>query len=863
MPKSRSKNVAPVSADGVASAGVGSEGIGAAGTSQSPSTGPTNSQLQATLAANRTDPGFKGDLPSFQRRMEGSFGASLSNVKIVGGDAGQAGLAAGAVAMTRGSSVWVGEAFAAMGASEQEQVLAHELAHVMQQRPGAAGEGGTPGAGDGAVEADANTAAAQAVKGQPAQVTQSTGSGESHEFDLRGTLSAIGDGAMDLAMRQIENAGQLIAFIGRFGEAAARKAIDFLVTHKVEIVVGLLTLNPGTGLIVYALRKLPAERITAFLRSSEVATAARIVGIAIAAGAIAVIAVPLFALGPAVGPILKELSGPTLVLLYRHAPEEMRRYVQQLLVEGWPVGLGLEMDGAIGATFGYPVYLGAEAFFSVSHASAGNFKLRRGGILTEAFDTGVGAGGFVGLGGRGGGRGAGGQEGGMGIGAEAAAQFQAGLKQVVLQEFDFPVTQDTAFGSFLIGVLQLDTSASMSILSLFSSTIRSFNPMSYNTMTKIELKEFAEGNALAQAGVRTAGANTQQGSGTWNNQEGARDNGTTRWWQRWMSAGVFANLRGELTQGMEQRNLEFTTDSEGVRVPSVMEVDVYGEGTAAASIVHAIPVISQALPQLPRFDGGGGIRVTWRITGGPNDTEPVIAEPRWQIYAKTGEMDRYNGAASETSLAIGNVTADTFSSVETFLASIQAGSTFKRRFSVGTQLGRKYFLAAQRQGAFNVMLGPEYRNYGFRIEGYLDLESMLSADQVRSIFRSIINASSRYTQAGAPLQQLYTDVTTFLSTGTGPPQVTSQLRTMADTLLAGVRKLHLHGLVGLSVAAGAQISAGAKLRLHGRLGGQITMDHDLLSAIGGTVTVDDITTLIRSGAQSVSGALDVPGQGGN
>jgi len=848
VPRSRTKSPSPSPQETV-----GNDGLATVAP-----TGPANSQVQASLAANRTDPGFKGDLPSFQRRMESSFGASLSNVKLVGGDAGQAGLPAGAIALARGSSVWVGEAFAAMGAQGQEQVLAHELAHVMQQR-----QGKTVDPGAGGAEADANTAAAQALAGQQTQVTVGTAGGESHEFDLRGTLSAIGDGAMDLAMRQIEDAAQLIAFLGRFGEAAAKKAIDFLVTHKVEIVVGLLTLNPGTGLLVYALRKLPAERITEFLRSSEVATAARIVGIAIAAGAIAVIAVPLFALGPAVGPILKELSGPTLVLLYRHAPEPMRRYAQELLVEGWPVGLGLEMDGAIGATFGYPVYLGVEAFFSVSHFTAGNFKLRRGGIMTEAFDTGVGAGGFVGLGGRGGGRGAGGQEGGLGIGAEAAAQFQAGLKQVVLQEFDFPVTQDTAFGSFLIALMQADTSASMSILSLFSSTIRSFNPMSYNTMTKIEMKEFAEGNALAQAGVRTGGANTEQGGGTWNNQEGARDNGSTKWWQRWMRAGVFANLRGELTQGMEQRNLEFTTDSEGVRVPSVMEVDVYGEGAAAASIVHAIPVISQALPQLPSFDGGGGIRVTWRITGQPNDTEPVVAEPRWQIYAKTGDMDRYNGAASETSISIGNMTADTFSSVETFLASIQAGSTFKRRFSVGAQLGRKYFLAAKRQGAFNVMLPAEYRSYGFRIEGYMDLESVLSADQVRSIFRSIIAASSRYTEGGAPLQQLYTDVTTFLATGSGPAQVTTQMRTIADTLLSAVRKLHLHGLVGLSVAAGAQVSAGAKLRLHGRLGGQITMDHDLLSSIGGTVTVDDITNLIRNGGQAATGALDVPGDSGN
>lgn len=135
MPRSRTKSPSPSPQETV-----GNDGLATVAP-----TGPANSQVQASLAANRTDPGFKGDLPSFQRRMESSFGASLSNVKLVGGDAGQAGLPAGAIALARGSSVWVGEAFAAMGAQGQEQVLAHELAHVMQQRQGRSVDPG-PGA---------------------------------------------------------------------------------------------------------------------------------------------------------------------------------------------------------------------------------------------------------------------------------------------------------------------------------------------------------------------------------------------------------------------------------------------------------------------------------------------------------------------------------------------------------------------------------------------------------------------------------------------------------------------------------------------------------------------------------------------
>jgi hypothetical protein len=815
------------------------------------------------------------DVGGFLAKMETIFGTSFQDVDVVRGEQARGNVRPGAVATTAGNTIYLGELFARLPIPQQEHALAHELTHVVQQSAG-----GGPG---GHAEADADAAASAAVAGKTPDVGAGITPGAAHDITLGQVWDSTGGAALgwagdrlsdagEWALDRITDAGQLVAYIGRFGESLGRRAIDWLAEHRVEIVVSFLTLNPSTALLVYALRKLPAERIAAWIRSIDVKQAGRIVGIVLLAGAVVVIAPAVTALGPAALPLLKELSGPALVLLWRYAPEGMRELLKTKLVESWPVGVGLELDGAIGATFGYPIYLGAEAFFSVSHFVRGGFKLRRGGILRVAADTGVGAGGFVGLGGggssgRGGdggaGGGGGGQRGGLGIGAEAGAQAQAGIKTMVIQEFDFPVAEDDAFLSFVITTLQADQSTSMTVLSGLSTGFRRVNPMSYNTSTRFEVKGYGEANAGASAGLRTGGADTQQGRDTWTRDQGARDNGSANWWQRWMSVGIFGRLTAEAGMGVEVRNSEWQQNAEGVRVPGKMEVSLYGEGQVGASIATTVPVIGAALPNF-NWAPGVGVRAKWTLTGTPTDREPRISEPTWEVYTKTGTDDRYDGAASETSIGISNLNAETFRSVDTFLASIRGGAQVKRRFMVGTSLGRRYFSAADRQGAFNTMLPAEYRRYGFRIEGYVDLEAHLGIDQIREIFRAITTVYRRYQSGGEPLRQLYVDVMQFLSTGRAPPEVSAQAERIANAVLAGLDKLHLHGLVGLSVAAGGQLSAGAKVRLHGRVGAQITMDYNLLQDLqtGGAITVADIKQLIEN---RVSGgdAVDVPGQTGS
>ncbi|GDX81445.1 hypothetical protein LBMAG42_32560 [Deltaproteobacteria bacterium] len=839
-----------------------------------------NAHAQAQLAANGPaqggaqalgggaptdpdDPGFDGDLGSFLVRMERAFGASFQGVNIKGGDAGARGAASGAVATTVGNNIFLGDAFDGLPAAKQEQVLAHELAHVAQQTKG------RDSAAD--PEADAHAASADALAGKQVAPVAAIGSGSSHNFgmeDVSAAWDATGGAVIgavgEWAVEKINDVGMLLAFIGKFGEKAAKAAIDYLAAHKVEIVLSFLTVSPTTALLVYALGKIPTDRLVQFFKSIDPAAVAKVVGIAIAAGAVAVVALPLLALGVAAGPVLKLLGGPALMALWSHSPQRMKDILKNGLVKNWPIGLGMELEGGLGATFGYPIYVGGESFFSMSHATAGVFKLKRAGILKVAGDTGVGAGGFIGLGGKKeGGKGSGAGGGGLGIGAEAGAQAQAGVKMMVIQEFEFPVADDNAFMAFVLQALQLSEGATANLMMSLTNDLRKVRPESYNTSTKMEAKTYGEASAGASAGIRTGVGDSPNGASTWGRNDGAGNTGTAdKWWQRWLQVGIFGKLSAEAGVGFEEKNGKWTQDAEGVRVPGEKIVEFYGEAQAAAQIAHNIPFVSKAIPSV-NFAPGVGLRVRYTLTGAPGDKDPKIEGPTWQVYGKTGEDNFYQGAASETAVGMTSLDAANFKDLDTFLANVKGGVSVKRRFMVSTEIGRKYFNRADKQGAFTTMLPKEYKSMGFSVEGYLDLESKLTTDQIRSIFRAIATASSRYRQ-GSALAQLYTDVTTLLATGKGPPEVVAQLENIANILLAGVSKLDLHGVVSIGAAAGAQLSAGAKARLHLSGKAALTWDVSVLESVakGGTVTVTDIMALLEGKTGGGAGALQVPGTGG-
>jgi hypothetical protein len=117
--------------------------------------------------------GFAGQATEvpYRAEMEAGFGVDFGGVQaFTGGDAAQASQALGAEAYTVGQNV----AFA--DASPGKDVVAHELAHTIQQGGGASSGAVQTFGGEGGYEAEADDAAATVLAGGKAEVNLRTGS---------------------------------------------------------------------------------------------------------------------------------------------------------------------------------------------------------------------------------------------------------------------------------------------------------------------------------------------------------------------------------------------------------------------------------------------------------------------------------------------------------------------------------------------------------------------------------------------------------------------------------------------------------------------------------------------------------------
>ncbi len=426
---------------------------------------------------------------------------------------------------------------------------------------------------------------------------------------------------------------------------------------------------------------------------------------------------------------------------------------------------------------------------------------------------------------------------------------------------------DGGFAAFLLLCVGVSEGAVFRLASLFIDELRALTPENYNTQNKFEFKVFAEGNAAAQAGVRAGGENTEEGGSTWSNNEGSRDTGSASnmpWYdlRKLIRASVAGTASAEAGVGAEMEVKSWTNNADGTRVPAEMDFALSAEGSATAGIVHSIPVLSGMMGQLPSFETGGGVKVVWHVTGQPEDEEGVFSEPEVHLIAKTGAgFDRLEGAGSETDINLGTMGPDTFDSVENFLAA-QRGATFRRRASIGGNFGRAYVSALNRQGSFNTMLPAEYRRYGFRVEGYVDVTCAISTDQVRGIYNDVISGAQEYAEGGPILQSLQNDVIALLTGGEVSPALSSTVRSVAQRLLDSLTELDFNGVFGLGLAAGAQASEGAKVRLEGSAAGAITYERNLLEELGDGArpTVEQLENLIRNIGTAGSEVLEVPGE---
>lgn len=213
------------------------------------------------------DPGTRGE-------MEAAFGIDFGHVRLH--DAAQAGGTAdalGATALTHGADIHLGSQAPSQASPAGKALLAHELAHVVQQdRAGDQRAGMVSPAAD-SFEADAQHAAAAAHAGRPAQVA-ATGAPAAIQRQPR---SPAGDDATATATTAGKSAVEaaLEGFLNREWDAQSKRERPFRITPAVRqglefafsgsavgmaVIASDLQLEPGTpeALLARIRAKLPA-----------------------------------------------------------------------------------------------------------------------------------------------------------------------------------------------------------------------------------------------------------------------------------------------------------------------------------------------------------------------------------------------------------------------------------------------------------------------------------------------------------------------------------------------------------------------------------------------------------------------------
>lgn len=660
--------------------------------------------------------------------------------------------------------------------------------------------------------------------------------------------------AMEVIMSRFRTGASMIAYIGQFAVNAAKNILRFIKNADPRMIKDMLLAAPKYALAPFMILIMQGEKLAEFLMEASEFVIKQLIETAHRFNlAVNKILNALYDLAiesiDKVKAILQML-GARLMKALISGYQAMLKIVRQVMDQIWPLGAAIYLDASLGATFGIPVYAGVEYSCYVQRQTPDDVFLFRKGVAKVGLDTGVGVGVSVG----GGKTGKDNDKNAAMLGAEAGANAQAGVKMEVIQEFLFPIFQDLAFISFLATATGKDTSLTFSAAKMLAPDDANLEPEKYNTKTEFKFGVYGEASAEARAGVRVGESSTNGETTRWDRNEGRPEElgGTSGgpWYLpgfllRKLSASIGGNISIEAGLGMEMRQNGLAENSEGVRVPAEVEMDLFGEGSIAANLAASIPMIP--VPSVG-IDTTAGIKARFKfVKTGPNKDEVDVKYLGFSPYIQSGDTDALIGNASETELKMGEGALN----VTDFINSIE-GVSRKQRIGLGGEFGRAFVSRKERQQYVKELNGNG-RNFGATASALLMYEFEISKENIQTILHAIAAFKQDHIDNGE-WQFLADDILSLFQTGKLAPYLEQFLNRILSVI--NVKELKIRSIVGAGVAADAQAGAGAKVRLHGSLGAGVFRDFNILGG-DSTLDVDEIRDLLLNGAQYV-GLVDSP-----
>ncbi|PIB35791.1 hypothetical protein BFP72_10490 [Reichenbachiella sp. 5M10] len=530
----------------------------------------------------------------------------------------------------------------------------------------------------------------------------------------------------------------------------------------------------------------------------------------------------------------------------------------------WPENWGAFYGMDVAATFAIPVGAKAQIETYFYRKDKNTLALKKYDKMAVGFDTGASAGFYVGK--------KGSKKGDAGIGAKAGVNAEAMLAGYAMAEYEFPIQDNDSVISALSAIFmsgQPQFAAAATFLDIVADT--QLSPANYMTKSVLAAGVEAQGSAGASLGIMKAGSNNETESYTHKGSyaaDQAPEAYTTTTLEalnpfsrntkfkdlllKQLNIGADAFLSINPKIGMAFARKLAHEDGQMIPVSETMEVFLEASGQALLNL--SLPMMGKLGPAI---DNGLGLKVVFHSKPGEE-----WGSPTFSLYATGGQMDYYDGAASNTELELGSSMKDIAKNLgdmdATKFVALVKKTKIQKRVHLINFMSRKVQRMKDnvKTQKSKVKLDNQPQKY-FDLDGYVDLEidfSKLSDFELGEAGRLVMNLFQ-----GDTIEKAMQGISTFMAWGSGVIKredekvekfITHLNNAIRDDIFPSAV---LHARLGLGVAVGFSAAWGAKVKGTMSASAGLLYEEDIKGVLAHYITPENAMELFRHVQQ-----LEVP-----
>lgn len=495
--------------------------------------------------------------------------------------------------------------------------------------------------------------------------------------------------------------------------------------------------------------------------------------------------------------------------LIREARELVVPIIRELVERHLPVGQGCYFERGLTASVGV-AQAGGDSSFWVIRTAGDRLEYNERFSVRGGVDVGKGMGRTEG------------KKAGEGSqlfwGHEIAASASAMMELTTQNQYEFPIFSDDAFVGLLAAFVDIE--AAVSVGGVLFEELQQIDPLPYLKKSKIEPKLTGEANAEASTGLRK-GKGGEDATHEWKPGEKPEEMGSG-------IGAMFGAQAGAAIQQLVELGAALEIEKDGNRHEVSLQLATRQVGGLRIDL-PGIGLLAGALPPAA-VDTGTAIKLSCWIEG-LVEKDPRMAGPwKLKLVGTTGEMDTYEGSASETEVVL--ATGGALDSIESFISSL-GEATFKRRIGIASGIGAKMLATVDHQKGFTSKLKADYQDAGVKLKGSIDLAFELDAADTQRVAHILLDVIRHMASVDDPLPELKAAAYTFVTSGALPGFIDDAASEIGGILRASFTAASYHVEVGGAVALGERLGADRSVGGHAYAG-------------SGWIFHDDITDEVKA-----------------